>query len=150
MSIVGGNRYGWFVIEEIADLPLDNTLRTGLCHRADGDGDMEDKDSGKKAHFHFHKKTCDDPNDREDDNVQSDDRSGSHFQSTAITAAPFTVDEDAQTVTIVGSGLHDGLPVGFTMVAVDNGSLAPGVFTLILTDGYRIAGAVTSGGIVIQ
>ena len=36
MAIVGGNRYGWFVIEEIPDLPLDNTLRIGLCREADG------------------------------------------------------------------------------------------------------------------
>ena len=150
MSIVGGNRYGWFSNEEIPDLAADNSLRTGLCRRGDGDGDIEDNGSGKKAHFHFHKKTCKDTNDDEDDDVESDDDSGSHFQSTAITAAPFTDDEDARTLTIVGTGLHDGMPVGFTMVAVDNGDLPPGVFTLILSDGYSITGPVTSGGIAIQ
>jgi len=30
MSTVGGNRYGWFANEEIPDLPIDNSLRTGL------------------------------------------------------------------------------------------------------------------------
>src|ERR1700736_569652 len=49
MSGVGGNRYGWFVIEEIPDLAIDNSLRTGVCHEADGDGDVEGND-GHKAH----------------------------------------------------------------------------------------------------
>jgi hypothetical protein len=29
-GVVGGNRYGWFPNEEIPDLPIDNSLRTGL------------------------------------------------------------------------------------------------------------------------
>src|SRR5690348_1605465 len=45
ISSVGGNRYGWFVIDEIPELPIDNTLRTGLCHTHDGDGDVQGKDS---------------------------------------------------------------------------------------------------------
>ena len=36
------------------------------------------------------------------------------------------------------------------MIAVDNGDLAPGVFTLVLTDGYSITGSLTNGAIVIQ
>ena len=36
------------------------------------------------------------------------------------------------------------------LAAVDNGNLAPGVFTLVLTDGYSITGSLTSGTIVIQ
>jgi hypothetical protein len=51
---------------------------------------------------------------------------------------------------MIGTGLHNGLPVGFTMIAVDNGDLAPGVFTLILTDGYSTTGSLTSGTIVIR
>jgi hypothetical protein len=30
MATVGGNRYGWFANEEIPDLPIDNSQRTGL------------------------------------------------------------------------------------------------------------------------
>ena len=51
---------------------------------------------------------------------------------------------------MIGTGLHDGLPVGFTMIAVDYGELAPGVFTLVLSDGYTTTGNLTNGTIVIQ
>src|SRR2546426_3646587 len=39
MSMVGGNWYGWFSTEEIPDLAIDNSLRTGLCHNGDGEPD---------------------------------------------------------------------------------------------------------------
>ena len=145
MSTVGGDAYGWVVIEEIPDLAIDNSLRTGLCHEGDGDGEVSEHDS-RNAHFHFHKNSCDSSK----DDVEEDDSSGAHFQSTAVSSATFVPNEDSQTVTILGTGLHNGLPVGFTMVGVDNGGLAPSVFSLILTDGYVITGNVTSGGIVVQ
>lgn len=145
MSIVGGNRYGWIVMDEIPDLAIDNSLRTGLCHNGDGDGDVEGNDS-RKAHMHFHKNTCDSSN----DDVEEDDDSGSHFQSTSTDSATFTPGEDNQSVTMIGTGLHNGLPVGFTMIAVDNQGLAPAVFTLILTDGYVITGNVINGTVVVQ
>jgi hypothetical protein len=146
MSMVGGNRYGWFANEEIPDLAIDNSLRTGLCHNGDGDGDVEGNDS-HKAHMHFHKNTCDS---RGEDVEEDDVNSGAHFQSTAISSATFVPSENSQTVTILGTGLHNGLPVGFTMVAVDNGGLTPSLYSLILTDGYVITGNVTSGGILVQ
>ena len=59
-------------------------------------------------------------------------------------------DENSETATIIGTGLHNGLPVGFTLVAMDNQGLAPAVYSLILTDGYVIAGNVIAGGIVLQ
>lgn len=145
MSNVGGDAYGWVVIDEIPDLALDNSLRTGLCHNGDGDGDVEGNDS-HKAHMHFHKNTCDGSS----DDVEEDDDSGSHFQSTSTDSATFTPGEDNQSMTMVGTGLHNGLPVGFTMIAVDNQGLAPAVYTLILTDGYVITGNVINGSIVLQ
>ena len=81
---------------------------------------------------------------------EDDDSSGSHFQSTSTDSATFTPGEDNQSVTVIGTGLHSGFPVGFTMIAVDNQGLAPAVFTLILTDGYVITGKVISGSIVLQ
>ncbi len=151
MSMVGGNRYGWFANEEIPDLAIDNSLRTGVCHSGDGDGDVEERDSHKRHHQHFHKNsTCGDHG-GEEDNVNSDDEdSGSHFESNSVQSSTFTADEDSQAVTMIGTGTHDGLPVGFTMIAVDNGNLAPGVFTLILTDGYAFTGDLTSGTIAIH
>ncbi len=151
MSMVGGNRYGWFANEEIPDLAIDNSLRTGLCHQGDGDGEEADNDSGRKHHTHFHRKSCADQNGSEPDNVQSDDeQTGSHFQSTSIATSNFEAGENSQTVTIVGTGLHDGLPVGFTMIAVDNGGLAPAVIGILLTDGYTFTGSLTTGSITIQ
>jgi hypothetical protein len=49
-------------------------------------------------------------------------------------------------VTLVGTGLHNGLRVSFTMVAVNYGDVAPGVFQITLTDGYSFVGSVVSGG----
>jgi hypothetical protein len=117
----------------------------GQCHNGDGDGDVEGNDS-RKGHMHFHKNMCDGSN----DDVEEDDDSGSHFQSTSTDSATFTPGGNNQSVTMVGTGLHNGLPVGFTMIAVDNQGLAPALFTLILTDGYSITGPVTSGTVVVQ
>ena len=122
------------------------------CSSAHGDGEMNGKHGGD-AHVHFNKNGCAGKDDGVDepDNVQhSDPGSGTDFKSTAITSAAFAVDEGRQTVTMVGTGVNNGLPVGFTMIAVDNGDLAPGVFTLVLTDGYSITGSLTNGAIVIQ
>ena len=147
ISTVGGNRYGWVVIEEIADLPIDNSLRTGLCRDADGDGETDGKNGGKE-HFKVHKHSCDNG---DNDNVsEDDDESNTHFQSTSITSATFTQDDTSQTVTIIGMGLDNGVPVGFTMVAIDNNGLAPSVFGLALTDGYVVLGNLTSGSLVVQ
>jgi hypothetical protein len=50
---------------------------------------------------------------------------------------------------MVGAGLHNGLPVSFTMLAVNYGDVAPGVFQINLTDGYSFIGSVVNGVIVI-
>ena len=149
ITSVGGNRYGWFVIDEIPELAIDNTLRTGLCHTHDGDGEMNGKDSGS-AHFHSHVQSCEGQGNPQGDVEHSDPGSGINFQSSSISAATFTADENSQTVTMVGTGVDNGLPVAFTMVAVDNGTLGPGVFSLVLSDGYAVTGALTSGSLTIQ
>jgi len=150
ISTVGGNRYGWFVIEEIPNLPIDNSLRTGLCHRGGGDADDEDG-HGKRGHHHFHKKsTCGDPNDNEDDNMSFEDDQGSNFQSSSVTASTFTIDDNGPMITLVGTGVHDGLPTGFTMIAVNYGDVAPALFQIVLTDGYTFTGTLVSGWIDIQ
>ena len=79
------------------------------------------------------------------------DRSlGSATSLSRMSSATFTSDASSQTLTMIGTGLHGGLPVGFTMIAVDNGDLAPGIFTLLLTDGYSFTGNLINGTIVIQ
>ena len=145
---VGGNRYGWFVQNEIPDLAIDNAIRTGLCHTGDGDGDVEGKNG--KAHFHHHGQQCEGQEAAEQGDVEaSDPGSGADFKSTSVTAETFAVAEDSQTLTMVGTGTDNGLPVGFTMVAVDNNGALPGVFTLTLTDGYAVTGSLVDGAVQV-
>jgi hypothetical protein len=149
-STVGGNRYGWFAQNEIPDLAIDNALRTGLCHESDGDGDVDGKDSGS-AHFHHHAQQCEGHESQEQGDVEhSDPGSGVNFQSTSITAETFTVDESSQTLTMVGTGTDNGLPVGFTMIAVDNNGVLPSVYSLTLTDGYLVSGSLLDGALQVQ
>jgi hypothetical protein len=82
--------------------------------------------------------------------VQSDDNSGSHFASTSFTSSTFDIKDNSQAITIVGTGLHNGLLVSFTMVAVNYGDVAPGVFQITLTDGYSFIGSIVTGGIDIH
>jgi hypothetical protein len=146
MSLVGGNRYGWFANQEIPDLPIDNSLRTGVCRKGDGDGDDEDQD-GHHHHSKFHGDKCD----NRGGNVSDDDKdSGKRFESTSIASSTFTVDEDSQTLTIIGTGLDDGVPVGFTMVAIDFNGAAPAVFNLTLTDGRTVIGTFLDGIVTIE
>ena len=53
-------------------------------------------------------------------------------------------------ITLVGTGVHDGLPTGFTMIAVNYGDVAPALFQIVLTDGYTFTGTLVSGWIDIQ
>ena len=118
----------------------------GACQRGGGDGDFEDKD-GHKHHAHFDKNSCDNGS----GDVEDDDRdSGKHFQSTSVSSATFTSDLDGNTLTMVGMGLDDGLPVGFTMIAVDYGGLTPSVFTLTLTNGRSFTGALVNGILSVE
>ena len=149
MSQVGGNRYGLFANEEIPDLAIDNSLRTGLCRSGSGDGDVEDKDSGKHGHAHFNGKGCEGGS-QGGDVEESDQNSGDNFQSDSVSSAIFTQDESSQTLTMVGTGTHNGLPVAFSVVSVDNGTLAPALFSLVLSDGYVITGTVVNGTVTIQ
>jgi hypothetical protein len=148
MTSVGGNRYGWFSNEEIPDLPIDNSLRTGLCRSGGGDGDVEDKESGRHGHMHFNGNGCE-GGQQGGDVEEQDQNSGDNFQSNNVSSTTFTSGEDSQTMSMVGTGVHNGIPVAFTMVAIDYGTLAPALFSLVLSDGYAIYGLVTSGSISI-
>lgn len=147
---VGGDAYGWFVQNEIDQLAIDNSLRTGLCHSHDGDGDEKGKDSGN-AHFHSHAQSCDGQESQGQGDVEeSDPGSNTNFKSTSITSQTFTADEASQTLTMVGTGTDNGLPVAFTLVAVDNGLAGPGVYTLVLSDGYAVTGTLIDGTLTIN
>jgi hypothetical protein len=115
------------------------------CRAGDGDGDFDDKD-GHRHHGHFHHNSCEGGGD-----VEEDDRgTGDHFQSASVSSGTFSSNPDGLALTMVGTGLHNGLPVTFTMIAVDHGNLAPGVFMLVLSDGYSVAGSLVNGSMALH
>jgi hypothetical protein len=116
-----------------------------ICHEADGDGDVNGRNGGS-AHFHFDRDAC--AGDGATEGVdERDPASGADFHSTSITAATF--DDITHTATIVGDGTNAGRPVSYTMVGIDNGAL-PGLFSLVLNDGYAISGTLLSGSIQLR
>ena len=116
----------------------------GSCHEADGEGDERGKHGGS-AHFSVHEDDCDRQDDSED---YSDPGSGTDFHSTQVNSA--TYDDVAHTVTIVGLGTNNGLPVTFTIVAADSSLAAPGLFSITLSDGYTNSGNLLDGSIALQ
>jgi hypothetical protein len=113
---------------------------TSGCHVGKGEGSVG-TGSGK-AHFKFEKNCAD------KDATVAADSAGQQFQSTSITESSF--DEDSQTLTLVGSGLNDGLPVTFTMTAAEGSDGLPSTFALILSDGFAIQGALLDGFISLE
>lgn len=116
----------------------------GPCHKGDGDGDVSDGRGGT-AHMQFDEDACEDG---DAESVQENDaRTGDNFQSNRITAVTFN--DALANVTILGTGTHNGIPVTFTLVAV-NGMAGLGTYNLTLSDGYAVGGTLLSGGIQLQ
>jgi hypothetical protein len=116
------------------------------CRRGDGDGDFDDKDRNRH-HMHFHHNSCEGG---KGDVEEEDHHSGKNFQSTSVSSADFSSSAQGLALTMTGTGLHGGLPVSFTMIAVDHGNLAPGVVMLILSDGYTTTGSLVNGTLVLR
>jgi hypothetical protein len=117
----------------------------GGCHEADGDGHIQGAHSGE-AHFHFDEDACEDGDAEGVD--ASDPGSNMNFHSTQILSVAF--DDVAHSITIVGVGLNNGVPVTFTALGVDNGQTALDVFSLTLSDGYTNAGNLIDGSLTLQ
>jgi len=140
---------------EADDVPLEvdgvccyNTLprppQPPPCRVADGNGD-DAGNKGGSAHFGFHEDDCDQQPESES---FSDPSSGTNFQSTQVTSVGY--DDVAHTVTIAGLGTNNGLPVAFTIVAVDSSLVPPGLFSITLSDGYSNSGNLLDGSIVLH
>jgi hypothetical protein len=143
---VGGNLFNLVDVAPAYDFnPALPTPPFQMCHRADGDGSVSGKNGGS-AHFHFDRDGCEGDGATESVDEQ-DPAAGTDFHSTSITSATF--DDLAHMVTIVGAGTNAGYLVTFTMLGVDNG-LVPGVFSLALSDGYAVSGALLGGSIQLQ
>ena len=82
--------------------------------------------------------------------VPSVNGSGSHFQSSSVNSSAYSIQDSSQVITLTGTGTHNGLPVSFTMVGVNYGDVAPGIFQITLTDGYVFNGLPLDGSINIQ
>ena len=59
-------------------------------------------------------------------------------------------DTVAHSVTIAGLGTNNGLPVAFTIVAVDSSMVPPGLFSITLSDGYTDSGNLLDGSITLH
>ncbi|HKV30955.1 MAG TPA: hypothetical protein VJT14_08065 [Candidatus Dormibacteraeota bacterium] len=143
---IGGNLFNLVDVAPAYDFdPAVATPPFQICHPADGDGSINGRNSGS-AHFHFDRDECEGDGAMESVDEQ-DPASGTDFHSTSITAATF--DDVTHTVTIFGNGTNAGHPVTFAMLGIDNGSL-PGLFSLVLSDGYAVNGALVSGSIQLR
>jgi hypothetical protein len=116
----------------------------GGCHQANGDGDVPGSNGGS-AHFHFHEDSC---NLQPESEQFSDQGSGTNFQSTQVTSVAY--DTLTHTVTIAGLGTNNGLPVAFTVVAVDSSLVPPGLFSITLSNGYSNSGNLLAGTITLK
>jgi hypothetical protein len=115
----------------------------GASHEAAGSGNISGKKGGKAA-FSFN---YDDSNQATGSASFSDSGSGVNFQSTQVTTATF--DEVAHTVTLTGSGIDNGSPVAFTIVAADSSLAPPGLFSITLSDGYSNSGNLLDGSVTV-
>jgi len=140
---------------EADDVPLEidgvccyNTLpqppQPPQCRQADGNGD-EPGSNGGKAHFSFHEDDCNQQPESED---FSDPSSGTDFHSTQVNSVAY--DTVAHAVTIAGLGTNNGLPVAFTIVAVDSSLVPPGMFSITLSNGYSNSGSLLTGAITLH
>jgi hypothetical protein len=116
----------------------------GGCHTADGNGDVPGSKGGK-AHFAMHEDDCNPQSDSED---FSDPSSAADFHGTQVDSVAY--DTVAHTVTIAGLGTNNGLPVAFTIVAVDSSLVPPGLFGITLSDGYTNSGNLLDGSITLH
>jgi hypothetical protein len=121
-----------------------STFNADQCdnHNSDGEGDV-DNGSGGHGHMKFHKHGC---GRSTDESVQhTDTQQGHNFQSSSVDAAVFSTAADGRTVSITGTGTDNGLPVAFTMVAIDHDGAIPATYSLVLSNGYTFVGSVVNG-----
>ena len=118
------------------------------CREEDGDWHQDNaKHDGGKAHGHKHHTECeDDAKQMAGDDEYQDPSSGVDFRSTQYTSV--THDDLLHSVTVTGLGTNNGLPVAFTIIAVDSTLVPPGSFTIILSDGATntLGGGLLGGG----
>jgi hypothetical protein len=118
------------------------------CHDNDGTGDLHGKHGGT-ATFKTDADACHDGDGDGDDKTNTAQFSdpGSHvsFISTQILSMQFN--DATHTVTMLGKGTDNGVPVRFTIVEVNGGSLATDTYSIQLSDGYSLSGSLIEGSL---
>ncbi len=133
----------------IDNLSYSSSRSSNECenHHGHGDGDVDDG-HGRHGHSHFDKDGCDK---RDDDDVEhDDDAEGHHFKSTSVDSAAYSPADGGRMLTMTGTGLDNGLPVGFTLIVVDLDDVAPATYSIVLTNGYVFVGEFVSGIVNVQ
>jgi len=129
---------------DIAHQTSGNTISHPPCRESDGVGDFHGTNGN--GHFSFDRDGC---IDGDHDSVDESDRGdGKDFHSTEIDSAQY--DDSAHTMTVVGLGTVNGLPVIFTFVATETGTGTPGLVSFVYSDGYTNAGPLTAGSIILH
>ena len=120
------------------------SLTVTECRESDGNGDFH---SGHgEGNFAFDNDKC---KDGDPNQVSSTNRGdGQNFQSTQITSSTF--DAATNTVTIIGVGTSNGVPVSFTFVALETTPTTPGWVSFTFSDGYTTAGTLIDGNILLH
>jgi hypothetical protein len=128
----------------IAHQTSGQTISHPPCRESDGEGDFHGTNGN--GHLSFDRDGC---IDGDHDSVDSSDRGdGKDFHSTEIDSAQY--DDTAHTMTVVGLGTVNGLPVIFTFVATETGPGTPGLVAFVFSDGYTNTGPLTSGSIILH
>jgi hypothetical protein len=128
----------------IAHQTSGQTISHPPCRESDGEGDFHGTNGN--GHFSFDRDGCVD-GDR--DSIDSSNRGdGKDFHSTEIDSAQY--DDSAHTMTVIGLGTVNGLPVVFTFVATETGTGTPGLVSFVFSDGYTNTGPLTSGSIILH
>ena len=118
---------------------------TPRCREDDGEGDVRGEREGA-AHFRMHLAIC-----LATYTVAldfSDPSFGTDFHSTQVNSVNH--DDVVHSVTIKGLGTDNGRPVTFTIIAVDSTVVPPGIFSIILSDGYSNSGKLLNGSITLH
>ncbi|GAC1447539.1 MAG: hypothetical protein PVSMB4_03140 [Ktedonobacterales bacterium] len=114
------------------------------CHEADGNGDLHGQKDGD-AKFENDQDHCEDgAGNANGGSVQfQDPGSNVNFQSTQVLST--RVNDATHTLMLTGTGTDNGNPVTFTVVEVNNGTVALDTFSITLSDGYSLSGNLLSG-----
>jgi hypothetical protein len=124
------------------------------CREGDGGGDFQDQ-NGHHGNVQMDNDSCEESghggngDSGQGDRVDSSDRGdGKDFHSSSIQSSNY--DASANTMTITGLGTSNGIPVAFTLVALETGNGGPGWVSMVFSDGYAIAGDLLDGSITLN